>query len=53
MGREITVHCKDGAQVGGVAKDVCANGDLIIVSPDQQEQIISFSVVESVSVDFK
>jgi len=53
LGQEITVHRKDGTQVRGVAKDVCENGDLVLVSPDQHERIISFSVVESVSMDFK
>ncbi|MCK4517169.1 biotin--[acetyl-CoA-carboxylase] ligase [Candidatus Babeliales bacterium] len=53
LGQEMTVHRKDGTQVSGVAKDVCVNGDLVLLSPDQHEQMISFSVVESVLIDFK
>lgn len=51
IGRQITIHIKDGAIVTGIAKSVLPNGDLIINLNNNVEQNISFCIVENVVFD--
>lgn len=50
LGKNLSVHAKDGSVITGTARDVSELGDLILVGLDGQEVVIPFCVVEKTVV---
>ncbi len=48
LGKQITVHQKDGSVCAGMAQQVMPNGDLVLALDGKKQQIISFYQVEEV-----